>query len=461
MPEAAVIETPATSSPAPATGGGFDAALDRSFAGAEKTTAAMDAPGGPPALGTPGEGEQPPTAPEVVTADAVPTETAAVAEEGEQTPVVEEEPDPFAEEIKPDSVSQDGRRLFFNKAKGELLMADRKVLQQVRAIDPTFSPETYQENVGRVMELDRMLNDFSSGDPQRVAQVADQFLNPTTNPETAVAFMDNAMMKAAQHHPQAFQQVQSKLLHTLANTFVNKYRQSGSATDKALAQNLRWLANGAPANPQAGLHYDDLDGTAQPVQNPLAAEKAAFDQQVQQYNLQRNQEKQQRLNAFVTSAETEAKSQVKQAIDSALGIIPAEVRTARANDYKHAVRDLQDQFEEAVKANPIYDRQYKALVSGLYANPTDASKAALVKFVRQHADASIGRMKKEVIGRFTSTVKRNADQLTQKYEDNSKRVEPGGGNNNPVHRATVAQKLNDPNMSWDDKLNMVFNPNRR
>jgi hypothetical protein len=380
-------------------------------------------------------------APEVVTAD-------EPVPEGEEAPAAAsvEEVDPYAEEIGPDSVSQDGKRFFYNKGKAETLMAAHKTIQGLRALDPNFSPDSYKEMLGRTIELDRMLTDLDSGDPQRVGAVAMDIVSANRNPASVSAFIDTAMAQVAQHHPQAFQTVQNKILAGMAQRFYNEYNQTRNEQTKKLAQNLDYLARKDFIDP-------DQNGAAA---DPLAAERASLAQREQAYNSRIQQDRLAAINAQVQSAVKSAESIVDSAIDSALSVIPQNVREMRAVDYRHAQRDLRDQFDTITKGSENFQKQYQILMQRLRTTPTDQSRDALVSWVKQWADYAVGRAKKEVVGRFTNSVTSSSNAAHAKQQEIAKRVEPSAGNNSPVQRASLQQKLKDPKVSYDEKFKMVF-----
>lgn len=432
-PPSASPTPPATSAPA-----NLDAGLDSVFDRAESEAA---------------PGEPLPIAPEIITGDEPPPEV--IDEEPTAAPPVvasaePEEVDPYAE-IEADSVSNDGKTLHFKKAKADRLLEAQRTLQAIREIDPGITVDTIKDMQRRTLELDRMLTDYDSGDPKLVADITSNFIHPQANPQSVAAFVDSAMMTAAQHHPAAYQMVQGKVLVGLAEI---QYRKAAQTTDpaqraseEALAQNLEYLATGK---------FRSAAAQQNGQRDPVDARLAELNQREQQYNFRANQDRKAMIDRAEAAADTERTSAVDKAIESALSLIPEKVREQRAVDYRHAVRDLRDEFEKVTKASDPYQKQHAILMNQLRANPSDQTRNAVVAFDKQWAEYVAGRSKREILGRFNETVLAQTNAAQKKQEALRQRIEPGGGSGTPVQRTTLKQALSDPKTGFDKGIDMYF-----
>lgn len=435
-PAVSAPETP-VSAPAP-NSSDFDSAFDAAF-GDGSPAATPDA--------------APSASPEVVTADADPTadqsaqpgatpEDEQLAAQGEQqTP---EEVDPY-EEIKPDSVSADGKRFFFREAKAKAMLASHQTLQQLRDIDPAITVDGIKGMYARTLEMDRFLGDFDSGDPRRVAGVAAMFVNKNSNPQSVAAFVDSTIAAAEQIHPDLATMIRNRAFLAAANDLL----KTGKEEDRLLAWNLEHRVRGETGD------YARYRNPQQPAADPLAQVRQAQAQLTQQqraFNQQRMQEHQARVQQAVSAAQADANAAVDKIIDDALAVIPANVREQRAFEFKASRRDLREKFDEIAGKTDIYKAQYNNLLSQMRANPSEQARNALVQFVEQRAAYAIGKMKKEVLQRFNDSVMSQSAALHQKQQALQTRREPGSGNI-PVQRGTsLAAKLRHVSNPTNDQM---------
>lgn len=434
-PPSAPPTPPATSAPA-----NLDAGLDSVFDRAESEAS---------------PGEPLPIAPEIITGDEPQAEV--VDEEPAAAPPVTaavepEDIDPYAE-IEADSVSNDGKTLHFKKAKADRLLEAQRTLQAIREIDPFITPEGIADMRHRTLELDRMLNAFDTEDVQGITAAAMDFAGPGQKPQSVAVFVDQAVASAAQHHPAAFKVVQDNILRLLSNQQFAKFQQTGNEDDRLLAWNLDYLAHGKQGD------YKRYDAPAQPNgrrPDPVDARLAEIIHRDQQYNFRANQDRKAMVDRAVGAADTERTSAVDKAIESALSLIPEKVREQRAVDYRHAVRDLRDEFEKVTKASDPYQKQHAILMNQLRANPSDQTRNAVVAFDKQWAEYVAGRSKREILGRFNETVLAQTNAAQKKQEALRQRIEPGGGSGTPVQRTTLKQALSDPKTGFDKGIEMYF-----
>ncbi len=446
--------------PAPA---GFDAAIDAAFAPIESSVSTTDTT---PAAPVTESADTP-----VESTESTETEETTEQAEGQDAPQqVEEQVDPD-EEIAPVASSKDGKRLFFDAPKAKALLASHQTMRQLRELDPGITVENVKTLYERNLGLDQLIGDYDSGDPQRVGQAADWFLDQSQNPESVTAFVDHAVGKAAMAHPQAFQMVQGKILNGwLSNVTQNPTPLNDPTFKQAidvLSQGLyrRTLETGNPVFERIAQNIDahvfgrDFQ-TAQtisqqrPQQTQPDPERAAFERERQQYQALRQQDRQRQVETAVNTAETQANESVDQIIQQALSVIPENVKQMRAVEIKHAIRDLRESFEEARNASPTFPRQYNVILSALKANPSDKGREALVNATKQFAQLIVNRNKKAVLDRFTGAVVGSADAANKKQQQVAQMHNVAGAT--PVQRATVQQKLKDPNASYEDKFKLVF-----
>lgn len=447
------VSTPPPVSAGPATDASFSASVDSVFDRISSDAGSSDS--APPAADA--------TPPEVVTADAPADELPPLDEPpADYEPPVAEAATPEAPEdvehlaeITADKV--EGGKYYTTKAKWDRLTAADKTVQQLRELDPAITVDAIKGMFTRTQALDEMLGHHLSGDPRRVASVASYFVGtgqdgrPNQSPQTVSAFADAVLANAARHYPGAFQTVERKMLATIAQKQYAKFQRSKNPDDGALAQNLDFMARGD--------FRRDLGQQQAAPADPLAAERAALNRERQTYHQRLQQDHQATVYHAVNAAESDAKAEVEKIIEAALSSIPTNVREKKPVEFKHAVRDLRESFEEATRTNANYTTARTNLLSQLRTNPTQEARSALVAFDQKWASWLIGKAKPEVVSRFSDVVMQQTQAANAKYEKLQERREPGGNSGSPVQRATLVQKLKEPTKDpkhFESKVDSFF-----
>lgn len=356
-------------------------------------------------------------------------------------PATEPEINDF-DEIKPDREADGGKTFHFSANKTKALMAARDFRQRLQEAIPNATIEDLQDNFRRTVELDRMLTDYESGDPERVGGVLEAWVNPQANPASLMAFADMAPAKLSQAHPQAFQRLETNIL---ANYVQRAYQEASRSGDERLleiAQNLDYRLNGRFRQAQE----------LQQQRDPMQAERRQFEverrQWTQQQAQQRTQWVQQQLAvkdeavSQALAAEIAKPLQTKgpdgKTIEDRLKALPG------GGELKEFVTTrLNSAVEQAMKANPAWKAQYDLAEQRYKDNPSDKGRLeALVTMKRQFAAPVIAKQAKAVIDAVTGNFLGQNAAAHRQLQQTQDRTEPLNGGT-PVQRATASQKLAD------------------
>ena len=186
-------------------------------------TEAAPVDGGTPTTPAPdAQQDAPALEPMVLPDDGVaPPATAAPAVSDPNAPAAEDAPLDFtAEDLKADSVSEDGKRHFFDKNKAERLLAAGNFIKQLQEIVPQVTPSAIIDAVKRAGAADALMTKYQLGasNPSDVNDVLDLFtgeieVNGVKQQPTPVerqafgALVLNALDRLQRINPQAMQGV--------------------------------------------------------------------------------------------------------------------------------------------------------------------------------------------------------------------------------------------------------------
>ncbi len=387
--------------------------------------ASPEAEAAPPELDTP---EEPAAEPEAEPVEE-PAPEPEPEPEAEEQPTAEPEPEPEPEptdEIQPDKVSTDGKTYFFRAAKAKALLADRQFVNDIRAKIPHATVETLEGHYEQAVEHRELLDDLNSGDPGRVARRVERFIGENSDPRIVGLFTDNVVRATAQRYPQAYQQIEGKVLATYTKSLYDAALRTNDKALLALAQNLDFK--------QRGKFLGETDFAQR---DPHADRLADIERRERELNERQNRERAAFVEQQMAAAKQAEEAAITEDIEKALE--PVAKAFKDTPHWRHMTRDIRDAIEEAKKANPTWKRQYDIQEARVKQNPTEESKAALATMMRQFAAPVIAKNKKAVIEAHTQTVMGKAAAAHQKQQQIAAKREPTGGS--PVQRATLAQKV--------------------
>jgi len=369
----------------------------------------------PPATTSPEAVPDAQVAAEVITDPTIPV--------GDEVPVVEETPqidglpeDPLAE-IQPDSISQDGKRHFYNPTKSQKLQADHKMIRELSQIIPEVSVDAIKDLATRANKADTLLNMFRSG-PEDI-NAMDSMLGEfhQTDPHAFGVMAIRALTNLPAANPLASQEVD----RIFNNRILNQARARVSQiTDPA--------AREAEANYVQNMEMR-LTGTYTPKaqllaggnQDPIAAERQWIQQEKDRIAQFHQNQAQQAKVARINSINTAEESAVVGHIDTVLAPIKANSAFSPAD-----IEDIRGKFvraiQEAEGANPVWGDTYKNLRMEAERSGSPEAIERVSKFRRSIADQVIRQKSREIIGQRGQSVQ-SANQAQHQQAGQAPRTE--------------------------------------
>lgn len=405
----------------PALASGIDSAIDNALS-------PLDTPPEPEAEAAPqGNPETQPAAEPEAEPDATQETELEAQPESETPPAAEPETDPY-EEVKPDKVSDGGKTWHFRETKARSLLAAQDFQRKVQEIIPGASLDSIKEAYGKAVAADEMVEDFDSGDPERVTKFANFFFDQQANPRSVLALVEQLPKRLASSHPQAYQALEKDVLDRTIHRMYDEAARSGDEQLLALAQHLH--------HRHSGTFYKKEQLEAN--RDPMLAERQQFDAERKQFYAEKQREMQARLDQRRQEIDALEQSVVTEEIEKALAPVAAQYKDKPA--WRHMVRDLMESVENSRKANAPWDRQFGNIKSRALRDFSAESREPVAAMLRQFVVPVIAKQRKAVIDSQTSAVLSASAAAHQKQQAVAARKE-APGSSMPVPRDGVAQKL--------------------
>jgi hypothetical protein len=363
-------------------------------------------------------------------------------------PVAEETPEPVVEEdewdegeIAPDKVTDNGRTLHFSKQKASRMLASHEFAQKVQSVVPGATPEDLAKHWEHSVVMNEMLSDFDSGDPSRVSKVADFWFGSQSNPKS-VEVMAGALMRQLPHTaPQLYQQFQQQATQGLAQNLYEQALRSGDDTLFTLAQNLDHRMSGKY------LTKDDFQ-----ARDPYAEERTRFERERNEFNAMKQRTAQESIQQRVQAIDNDVKGFKAQEIEAGLDRVKEQFKDTP--HMKHMVRDLTEKVDEAIAANPTWQRQFDLQKQRAVQDTTGKAAADLKAMMKNFVGRVVAQHRKGVIESVSGVVL-SANQTAHKQAAATAARREPAGSQAPVQRTSHTQKLRSAK-SADEAWDIAF-----
>lgn len=416
---------PATSAPAT-----IDSIMDSAIERASADTSSSE----DTAVETPELSEEP------VVEETPVEEEPVVAEEVAPEPVVEE--DEWEEgEITPDKVTDNGRTLHFTKQKASRMLAAHEFHQKVQSQVPGATPEDLARHYEHSVVMNEMLSDFDSADPSRVEKVANFWFGSQSNPKSVEVMASTLMRQLPHTAPQLYQQFEQHAARSYTQALYEEAMQRGDKALLALAQNLDFKQR------KAFLTEQDFA-----ARDPYAEERARFEKERNEFNAMKQRTAQESIQQRAQAIENDVRGFKSQEIEAGLDRVKEQFKDTP--HMKHMVRDLTEKVDEAIAANPTWQRQFEIQKQRAVQDTTGKAAEDLKAMMKNFVGRVVAQHRKGVIESVTGGVL-SANQTAHKQAAaQAARREPAGSQA-PVQRVAHAQKLRSAK-SADEAWDIAF-----
>jgi len=344
------------------------------------------------------------SSPEVMT----PETTPPTSPEAVESPVAGQETQPQGEADLDEPISaadatstEDGKKLIFDKNKGQRLLAAQQALNQMREIVPDLSVESFKQLAGRANAAALMMNLYH------------QAASPNVDPQARFQSMDEIVGYFGEQSPISlgFLAVRSQALlpkfNPTAAAEINNWHNSRvlndlrgrvqQISDPALRdqevnfiQNLEMRLTG-----KFTTKADLLAGTRTNPQQAVQSENDRLRQQIAEGERQRAQQAQAAMMGQIGQAQTSA---INQVIEGTLASIKDRVSP---REYSFLFSSLGQEVAQAELANPQWKEQYDTLLIQAQTTGSEVDIRRLAEYRRQIAQRVIRAQGPKIINEWT------------------------------------------------------------
>lgn len=339
MPAVAPAPVVTVAAPAPATT--IQQQLATDFAAVASVTPVV--PTAPdPQTAAPVDGAAPASAPDAAATAAVPG-----VDPPTETPI-----DEFAD-ITPDSVSEDGKRFFYNATKKGRLETDHRLARELREVIPDLSVDAVRKLAARANSAELLMSHFRNG-PNEIGSMDTVLSEFVVDPHAFGVMAIRAANVLNSVNPQAAQALRSAQNMQFLNDSRARLTQiqdpAAREQEAIFIQNLEKRTLGR-FTPMAEL----LAGAQQ---DPAAAERNWIESQKREIaNFQQQQQTLQKNSRIQTLNQAED-SAIQSQIGSVLDPLKANYKPEQIAFMKS---QLENHIRDAEEAHPEWGRQYQVL----------------------------------------------------------------------------------------------------
>ena len=285
---------------------------------------------------------------------------------------------------RPNGMSQNGKRYWYDVARAEKLLSGHKAWRAVEDAVPGATVESIRQMHETQSMVDSMLADYNSGD-------LDPFVTfwQRENPQAFTQMMMSAPQFLQQNAPQAYQAMEQRIHGGLVDRLYREGQRSGDDTKIAIAQHLDQMLTGK---------FRDLT-KAQPI-DALAEREAQLTQRERAINQQLERERQAKVQAFLQDTD-------KAAEQSVTDLVNAELSKPQLKAFENSPqlnwlrRDLIEAVKSAEQANAPWLRQYEARRKEAQARTSEQARQGLVAMKTEFARGVIARTAPKLIKQAT------------------------------------------------------------
>lgn len=402
----------------------LDSAVDNLLATTGAPAPAPETPAAPsatpePVLGAPTI-EAPAPPPHVPEAEAPPDAPVPEAPELEDTD----------DDLDAKTADKGPNWLDLNQSRGQRIYRSYKAYKSLvdkLGFEPTI--DQVGEHFERFVGTEAMLTDFTSGQPERLAEFAHNWNQKSPEGMAALASIMPEFLR--QSNPDAY----SKLTYPVMMHMERGLKGwAGQTADEALKKSLTHAAN-VLEWARTG-KWSDQPAAAQPVNPELAQREQAVNQRWQQIQQQERAQHAQRWQGWRSDTDNSIASEVGKQVDEAL----APIKTQYASDpvIYGALRDkfFRDVYERVAKSGDAFQR-FLYRYEGAERTQSDQDRADLVSLYAAMAKRVTQAGRAELLKSAASRVKSQSDATHQKLAAAATQVSPGTAGAPPQRSITT------------------------
>jgi hypothetical protein len=347
----------------------------------------------------PVEGEQP------VDAAAIPPEV---------IPEVTEEDLEFEPEIKPDVVSEDGKILHFRAPKAHKLLAAQAFQRSIQEEIPGATVDDVKVAYRDAVTMRQMVDDFDSGDPARVNNFVNFWLDPKNmNPASVGLMAERLVNDLPQYQPQVYAQMEKSVLSRTAQTL---YQQAHASKDDALftlAQHIDKMATGKWVEAGDFAQRDPAQERVQSIEQENQKLRETLERQHAESMRQRESQIQGTLNGVMA-----------EEIEKALS--PWAAAFKDKPQWEYMKRELADAIETTRRQSASWMREFENERRATLNRPSEEAIGRLVARQRNLVKTVLARHRNDVAQRHTGQL------LTQSVQAHAKLQAASATGTDPV-----------------------------
>lgn len=342
------------------------------------------------------------------TPEGTPTETPVTGVEavpaGEQTAeVVPPEDDLIGEEIKPDSVSDGGKTLHFRASKAHKLLEAQAFQRGIQEQIPGATLDDIKQAYSHAVTLRSMADDFDSGDPQRVGQFVDFWLDPQKANPASVSVMADKMLNVLPNiSPGIYDQVEKSVVGQFTDKLYRQAKDTGDEALFTLAQHLDHRLTGKY------LQKEDFT-----VRNPEQDRLRELEEENRRLNEERQRARIETIRQRDAQLSADLSSVVNEEIEKAL--VPWAAFKDKPQ-WKYMVSELAEQVEAARKAAGSWSREFENDRRAMIDRPSEEAKQRLIARQRNLVKTVVARHRNDVTARHTGQILAQSAQTHQKLQ---------------------------------------------
>lgn len=367
----------------------------------ETTPVAAETPAATPESTAPVEGQTPPDA-------AAPPPTV--------TPEVTEEDLEFEPEIKPDLTSEDGKILHFRAPKAHKLLAAQAFQRSIQEEIPGATVDDVKVAYRDAVTMRQMVDDFDSGDPARVNNFVNFWLDPKNmNPASVGMMTERLVNDLPQHQPQVYAQMEKSVL---SRKVQDLYQQAHAAKDDALftlAQHLDRMVTGKWVEASDFAQRDPAQERVQSIEQENARLRETLERQHADTLRSRESQIQGTLNNVMA-----------EEIERALS--PWAAAFKDKPQWEYMKRELADAIETTRRQSASWMREFENERRATLNRPSEEAIGRLVARQRNLVKTVLARHRNDVAQKHTGQLLTQSVQAHAKLQAASATgVDPVGG----------------------------------
>lgn len=358
------------------------------------------------------------TAPEVpaVVEGQTPPDAAVPPVTPDAVPEVTEEDLEFEPEIKPDLTSEDGKILHFRAPKAHKLLAAQAFQRSIQEEIPGATVDDVKVAYRDAVTMRQMVDDFDSGDPSRVNNFVNFWLDPKNmNPASVGMMTERLVADLPKHQPEVYAQMEKSVL---SRKVQDLYQQAHAAKDDALftlAQHLDRMVTGKWVEASDFAQRDPAQERVQSIEQENQRLRETLERQHADTLRSRESQIQGTLNNVMA-----------EEIERALS--PWAAAFKDKPQWEYMKRELTDAIETTRRQSASWMREFENERRATLNRPSEEAIGRLVARQRNLVKTVLARHRNDVAQRHTGQLLTQSAAAHQKLQAASATgVDPVGG----------------------------------